>query len=207
MRIAFLTGTTIVFVLLAVAACSRINIPIPATATPTPTLTPTPTPTPTPATPPTATPAPEVKLSPVSDFTAHLNGLTVEGSFKVGEEPVTFAYRPDHVEANEASLRVSGTLTYTLLDRTSTLSDLGAVLTPVGDTCDKIGLATDPVELSQFGVTIPSQKLELDLTVLDQTSAGVPAQMVCRATRLVVEQAGNPLTRLLINQINRLLQP
>ena len=205
LRTVFLTVTTIVFVLIAIAACNQIGLPIP--ATPTPTVTPTPTATPTPAIPPTTTPAPSAELGPVSDFDVRLNGLTVEGSFKVGEAPVTFTYRPDRVEAEEAGLRVSGTLTYTFLDRTSTLSDLGAVLTPVGDTCEKIGLTTDPVEFSQFGVTIPSQKLEFDLTRLDQANASVPAQMACRATRLVVEQAGNPLTRLLINQINRLLQP
>ncbi|MFQ5343523.1 MAG: hypothetical protein ACE5F6_18445, partial [Anaerolineae bacterium] len=152
------------------------------------------------------TPAPAVELGPVSDFDVRLNGLTVEGSFKVGEAPVTFAYRPDHVEADKAGLRVSGTLTYELLDRKSSLTDLGAVLTPVGDTCEKIGVTTDAVELSQLGVTVPRQEIEIDLTRFDQTNAGVPAEMACRATRLVVEQAGNPLTRLLIDQINRLLR-
>jgi len=49
--------------------------------------------------------------------------------------------------------------------------------------------------------------LELDLGVLDQTSASVPAEMICRASRLVTEQADNPLTQLLVGQINRLLQP
>lgn len=140
------------------------------------------------------------------DFSVQLNGLSVEGSFKMGDEPVSFAYRPDEISADEAGLRVSGTLSYSFLDHTNALSGLGVLLTPVGEGCDKIGITTDQVELSQFDLTIPSQQFEFDLSLLDGTSASVPAEMLCQATRMVVEQPDSFLTKLLLGQINRLLQ-
>lgn len=216
LRTAFPILTALILLLTSAVACSRINTPtsdnptptpVPPTATPTPTPSPTPTATPTPAISARATPAPKVKLGAITDFMARLNGLSLEGSFKMGEELVTFAYRPDQVDVDEAGLRVNGTLSYDFQERANKLAELGALLMPIGDTCDKIGLTTDPVVLPQFDVTIPGQRIELDLTVLDGTDASVPAEMVCQATRLVTEQADSLLTKLLISQINQLLKP
>jgi hypothetical protein len=141
----------------------------------------------------------------MSDFTVRLNGLSVEGSFKMGEVPMTFAYRPNEVAAEEAGLRVNGAFTYDFADHANGSLALGALLRPVGDTCEKIGLTTDPLTLPQFNLTIPSQAFELDLTLLSGTSASVPAEMLCRATRLITEETNSPLTNFLINQINQFL--
>lgn len=214
LRNAFLISMATALLIISVIACGQINAPMPdsptkvpatPTSTPTPTPSPTPTATPTPATPPTATPEPAADLGPITDFMVQLNGFSVEGSFKMGEESVTFSYRPDKVDAAEEGLRVDGTLSYNFLDHAKALPELGGLLTPVGDTCDKLGFTTDSIEIPQFDITIPSQQLNLDLSLLDGTNARTIAEMVCRATRMVVEQPDGLLTKLLLGQINRLL--
>jgi hypothetical protein len=178
-----------------------------ATATPIPTATPTRTPRPTRTPTLTPEPTPEVALGSVSDFEVRLQGLEVQGSFKLGDEPVSIRYRPAHLQAAEDGLQVIGDLTYTFQDRTHTQRDVGGLLTPVGETCDEMLFTTDPIRLPELRLVVPTQELPLDLNAVGGTTANLPARVICQATRMAMEQPDSLTTQFLIQQANALLQP
>lgn len=178
---------------------TRTTVPPTATATTRPTTVPT---NPPPA-PPTAPPAPQAPR--VSNFTARFTGRTIEGSFNVGTEVVTYIYRIQRLDVVGNRLQASGALTYTRANGASgTVGGLTTLVTTEGDACERITLDTNAVDLPEWGITLPAQQVKINLAEI-QGNANPAIGAMCQLARAVQANPNNPIVGFLLGQVNRQL--